>query len=183
MECWQPCRTTPGTQARACTQGARAFAHTGEFGWVHSSIPMAAKTVEALGNKGDLWSTTTSYSLADISTNNLKQYDAIFLDSTTGCFLDNADTAATAARRAAFLDFVRSGKGVASIHAATDSYHWDCAEESKIATATPRNDAAHLLAAQMITQGDSNNDKKISRQELATLAGCVVWQAGYRQDG
>ena len=161
--------TTPGTKpARA--RKVLVFAHTGEFGFVHSSIPMAAKTVEALGNKGDLWSTTITYSLADINTNNLKQYDAIFLDSTTGCFLDDADAVATAARRAAFLDFVRSGKGVAGIHAATDSYHWDCAEESKIAAAAPHNDAAHVLAAQMIAQGDSNGDKKISRQELATLA-------------
>jgi len=161
--------TTPGAKpARA--RKVLVFAHTGDFGFVHSSIPMAAKTVEALGNKGDLWSTTISYSLADINTNNLKQYDAIFLDSATGCFLDDADAAATAARRAAFLDFVRSGKGVAGIHAATDSYHWDCAEESKIAAATPHNDAAHALAAQMIAQGDSNGDKKISRQELATLA-------------
>ena len=161
--------TTPGARpARA--RKVLVFAHTGEFGFVHSSIPMAAKTVEALGNKGDLWSTTTSYSLADINTNNLKQYDAIFLDSTTACFLDDADKAATAARRAAFLDFVRSGKGVAGIHAATDSYHWDCAEASKVAAAAPHNDTAHVLAAQMIAQGDSNSDKKLSRQELATLA-------------
>ena len=161
--------TTPGAKpARA--RKVLVFAHTGEFGFVHSSIPMAAKTVEALGNKGGLWSTTISYSLADINTNNLKQYDAIFLDSTTGCFLDDGDAAATAARRAAFLDFVRSGKGVAGIHAATDSYHWDCAEVSKTAEAAPHNDAAHVLAAQMMAQGDSNGDKKISRQELATLA-------------
>jgi len=160
---------TPGAKpARA--RKVLVFAHTGEFGFVHSSIPMAAKTVEALGNKGDLWSTTLSYSLADINTNNLKQYDAIFLDSTTACFLDDADTAATAARRAAFLDFVRSGKGVAGIHAATDSYHWDCAEQSKLAAAAPHNDAAHVLAAQLIAQGDSNGDKKVSRQELAALA-------------
>ena len=71
---------TPGAKpARA--RKVLVFAHTGEFGFVHSSIPMAAKTVEALGNQGGLWSTTISYSLADINTNNLKQYDAIFLDS------------------------------------------------------------------------------------------------------
>jgi len=64
---------------------------------------------------------------ADINTANLKQYDAIFLDSTTGCFLDDPkDKAASDARRAAFLDFVRNGKGIAGIHAATDSYHSDC---------------------------------------------------------
>jgi type 1 glutamine amidotransferase len=146
------------------------FAHTGAGGFVHGSIPLTAKTVEALGNKGDLWSTTISYSLADITAANLKQYDAIFLDSTTACFLDDADTAATMARRAAFLDFVRSGKGVAGIHAATDSYHWDCAAQATVAATTPRSDAAHVLAAQIIAQGDSNGDQKVSHQELAALA-------------
>ncbi len=146
------------------------FAHTGAFGFVHASIPLAAKTVEALGNQGKLWSTTVSYNLADITAANLKQYDAIFLDSTTACFLDDADPVATAARRAAFMDFVKSGKGVAGIHAATDSYHWDCAEQSKLAAATPHNDAAHVLASQIIAQGDKNGDRKITRDELAALS-------------
>jgi len=146
------------------------FAHTGAGGFVHGSIPLAAKTVEALGNKGDLWSTTISYSLADITATNLKQYDAIFLDSTTACFLDDEDTAATAARRAAFLDFVRSGKGIVGIHAATDSYHWDCAAAATVAATTPHTDPAHVLAAQFVAQGDKNGDQKITRQELAMLA-------------
>ena len=102
------------------------MAHTGAGGFVHSSIPLAAKAVEALGNQGGLWTTTISYDAADISAANLKQYDAIFLDSTTSCFLDDPNPSVTAARRAAFLDFVRSGKGIAGIHAATDSYHSDC---------------------------------------------------------
>lgn len=161
--------TTPGAKPVRARK-VLVFAHTGAGGFVHASIPLAAKTVEALGNKGDLWSTTISYSLADITPANLKQYDAIFLDSTTACFLDDADTAATAARRAAFLSFVRGGKGVGGIHAATDSYHWDCAAEAAAAANTPRTDAAHELAAQIVAQGDANGDKKISRQELATLA-------------
>jgi type 1 glutamine amidotransferase len=161
--------TTAGAKpARA--RKVLVFAHTGASGFVHASIPLAAKTVEALGNKGDLWSTTVSYSLGDITSANLKQYDAIFLDSTTACFLDDADAAATAARRAAFMDFVRGGKGIVGIHAATDSYHWDCVAESKLAADTPRTDAAHVLAAQLVEQGDANGDKKLSRQELATLA-------------
>jgi len=93
-------------------------------GWVHSSIPLAAKTVEALGTKTGAWTATTTYEAADINTENLKQYDLIFLDSTTGCFLDDPkDEAATAARRAALLEFIRGGKGIAGIHAASDSYH------------------------------------------------------------
>ena len=94
------------------------MAHTGAGGFVHASIPLAAKAVEALGNQGGLWTTTVSYDAADINTENLKKYDAIFLDSTTACFLDDPDPAVTAARRAAFLSFVRGGKGIAGIHAA-----------------------------------------------------------------
>ena len=93
-------------------------------GFVHSSIPLATKTVEALGDKTKAWSTAITFDPADINADNLKQYDAVFLASTTGTFLDDPnDPAATAARRKALLDFVRSGKGLAGIHAASDSYH------------------------------------------------------------
>jgi type 1 glutamine amidotransferase len=93
-------------------------------GYVHSSIPLAAKTVEALGAKTGAWTATTTWDPADINTENLKQYDLVFLDNTTGCFLDDPnDAAATAARKAALLAFIRGGKGIAGIHAASDSYH------------------------------------------------------------
>lgn len=96
-------------------------------GFVHGTIPLAARTIEALGNKTGAWNTVITYNAADINTANLDQYDAIFLSSTTGCFLDQpGDKAATDARRAAFLAFVRGGKGIAGIHAATDSYRSAC---------------------------------------------------------
>jgi len=139
-------------------------------GFVHSSIPLAAKTVEALGNQGKLWTTVVSYNPADINTANLKQYDAIVLDSTTGCFLDDPkDKAATDARRAAFLEFIRGGKGVVGIHAATDSYHSDC-------TATGGgggNSTPITLAGLLLTQGDTDNDQSLTRKEMAALAD--VW--------
>jgi len=93
-------------------------------GFVHSSIPLAARTIEALGQKTGAWNTVITYNAADINEQNLQRYDAIFLVGTTGQFLDDrADQAVTAARRKALLDFVRGGKGIAGIHAATDSYH------------------------------------------------------------
>jgi uncharacterized protein len=93
-------------------------------GFVHSSIPLAARTIEALGQKTGAWTTVISYNAADINDANLAQYDAIFLASTTGLFLDDpTDQAATTSRRTALLDFVRNGKGLGGIHAATDSYH------------------------------------------------------------
>lgn len=93
-------------------------------GWVHTSIPLAAKMVEYLGDKTGAWMTTITYDPGAINTQNLKHYDAIFLDSTTGAFLDDPhDPAATAARKQALLAFVNGGKGLVGIHAATDSYH------------------------------------------------------------
>jgi type 1 glutamine amidotransferase len=93
-------------------------------GWVHTSIPLAAKMVEYLGDKTGAWITDITYDSATITTENLKHYDAIFLDSTTGEFLDDPnDKSASEQRRQALLSFVKSGKGLAGIHAATDSYH------------------------------------------------------------
>ncbi len=103
-------------------------------GFVHSSIPIAARTIEALGTvavPGELppgrspqaWTTVITFNINDINAQNLEQYDAVFLNSTTGQFLDDADPVASEARRKALLDFVRGGKGLGGVHAATDSYH------------------------------------------------------------
>jgi type 1 glutamine amidotransferase len=151
------------------------------LGFRHSSIPLAAATIEALGNKTKAWSTTISYDAADINTENLKQYDAVFLDSTTGCFLDKAgDPAETAARRAALLAFVRGGKGLAGIHAATDSYHGTCPNDQPAAAAgraggrggrgRAGGGAAGTLAAAVLRQGDVNNDQKLTLVEADAVA-------------
>jgi type 1 glutamine amidotransferase len=161
--------TTPGVKPM---RGRRVLvmAHTGAGGFVHASIPLAAKAVEALGNQGGLWSTTVSYDAADINTNNLKKYDAIFLDSTTACFLDDPDPSVTAARRAAFLNFVRGGKGVAGIHAASDSYHTDClASEAAAKSGGPGRDTT-ALAARLVTAADKDSDDTVSQQEWTALA-------------
>jgi type 1 glutamine amidotransferase len=146
--------------------------HTGAGGFVHASIPLAAKAVEALGNQGGLWATTVSYDAADINTENLKKYDAIFLDSTTACFLDDAYPAVTAARRAALLSFVRGGKGIAGIHAATDSYHTDClaSEATAKSGGAGLNIGALVLATRLMTAADKDTDETVSQQEWTALA-------------
>jgi len=108
---------TPAQPRRVLVLGRAA-------GFVHSSIPLAARTVEALGANTGAWQTTITFNPADINAANLANYDLVFLASTTGSFLDDPnDAAATEARRKALLDFVRGGKGLAGVHAATDSYH------------------------------------------------------------
>jgi type 1 glutamine amidotransferase len=141
-------------------------------GFVHSSIPLAGRTIEEIGKKTGAWSTTITYDPADINDANLKQYDAIFLASTTGTFLDDpADPAATAARRKALLDFVRGGKGLAGIHAATDSYH-----QSSAPPAGRRGGGGGALNFQIVPvialmmAGDKNADMRLSREEFAGVA-------------
>jgi type 1 glutamine amidotransferase len=127
-------------------------------GFVHSCIPLAAKTVEELGSKTGAWSTTVSYDPAVITAENLKQYDLVFLNNTTGTFLDDANPAVTAARRKALLDFVRSGKGLAGIHAASDSYH-QAQGPGFVA----------MLASGIFAAADKNGDKTVDAQELGAL--------------
>ncbi len=142
-------------------------------GFVHSSIPLAAQTIEALGTKTGAWSTTISYDAAAIAADNLKPYDAVFLASTTGAFLDDpADAAETASRRQALLDFVRGGKGLAGIHAASDSYHQDSAPPAAgggIASIVGSFSAGATLAPVMMNQGDRNGDRQLNRGEIDAL--------------
>ncbi len=161
---------TPGVKPLRARK-VLVLAHTGAGGFVHASIPLAAKTVEALGNKGDLWTTTVSYDPAVIDKNNLKQYDAIFLDSTTACFLDDKDPSVTAARRAAFLGFVRSGKGIVGIHAASDAYHTDClaSEAAGSSGSSAPSSATVNLSNQFVTAGDKDNNRTVSRAEWAAI--------------
>jgi type 1 glutamine amidotransferase len=137
-------------------------------GFVHSSIPLAARTIEEIGKKTGAWSTTITYNAADINDANLKQYDAIFLASTTGAFLDDPkDAAATAARRKALLDFVRGGKGLAGIHAASDSYH----QSSQAAGRGGGGINFQVIPVVMqMTAGDTNHDGRMSREEFTGLA-------------
>jgi type 1 glutamine amidotransferase len=138
-------------------------------GFVHSSIPLAAKTIEALGTKTGAWAATITYDAADVNAENLKQYDAVFLASTTGPFLDDpADAAATTARRQALLHFVRGGKGLAGIHAASDSYHRTTAPAAE--NPFGAFSAGATLAPAMIGQGDRNKDGSVDKAEIDALA-------------
>ncbi len=137
-------------------------------GFVHPSISLAAKTIKAIGVKTGAWSTTITYAAADINTENLQQYDAIFLDNTTGAFLDDPDNpVTTASRRAALLAFVRGGKGLAAIHAASDSYH---AADGAL-MAPDRSFGGRFVA--LIASGDKKANRTLCGSDLNALA--EVW--------
>lgn len=130
-------------------------------GFVHSAIPLAAKTIEELGAKTGAWTATVSYDVSVITAENLKQFDAVFLNSTTGYFLDDpGNPSVTEARKKALLDFVRSGKGLAGIHAASDSYHYS----------SKGPEIVHMMASGILGSFDKNSDKAVDAAELGALA-------------
>jgi type 1 glutamine amidotransferase len=141
-------------------------------GFVHSSLPLAAKLVEELGRKTGAWTSTISYDAADISPENLAQYDGILLNNTTGFFLDApGDDAAHEARKAALMAFVRGGKGIAGLHAASDSYHGDPAGARTGAPPGSGGGLGTVMAPMLVAQADQNADARLTREELVALGG------------
>jgi len=86
-------------------------------GYRHASIAVGKKALMELGASQGYWVDTTE-DASVFTAKNLKQYDVILFLSTTGNVLDSA-------QQSAFEAFIRSGKGFAGIHAATDTeYDW-----------------------------------------------------------
>ena len=86
-------------------------------GFTHSSIPLAAKAIELMGEKTGAYSTVISSDMAMFDADKLKQFDAVLFNSTTRLQFDKPE------HRKALMDFVKSGKGVAGIHGATDNFY------------------------------------------------------------
>jgi type 1 glutamine amidotransferase len=143
-------------------------------GFIHTPIPLVAKMIEAFGDRTKAWSTTVTFDPADINEQNLKQYDALVLNSTTGAFLDDPnDPAATAARKAALVSFVRGGKGLVGLHGTGDSYHMNgaapaAATGGRGAGGNARG-AVATLTTQSLLQGDKNGDHRLGKDEMSTL--------------
>jgi len=88
-------------------------------GFVHSSIPLGVEAMRLLGEKTGAFTIESSQDLDMFTPEKLKNFDAVLFLSTTK--LDPEP-----AQKKALLDFVRSGKGIIGIHAATDNfYEWE----------------------------------------------------------
>ena len=85
-------------------------------GFVHDSIPLAAQTFTLMGKKTGAYETVVTDDPQAFAPEKLECFDAVLMDSTTGTPL------ADKALQQSLLAFVKSGKGIAGIHAATDSF-------------------------------------------------------------
>lgn len=96
-------------------------------GFKHSSIPYWAKALEIMGAKTGAFSIVLTEDLNDFNAENLKNFDAVCLNNTTQLKLNPNDTPELCK---SLMEFVKGGKGIIGIHAATDNfYDWPEAME------------------------------------------------------
>jgi type 1 glutamine amidotransferase len=96
-------------------------------GFFHKSIPLCNKAIEYMGQKTGAYTTVITNDMSIFRPENLKQFDAVLFNSTTHLAF-NPDKTPVLCK--SLMDFVRGGKGIVGIHAATDNfYEWPEAQE------------------------------------------------------
>ena len=102
-------------------------------GFRHGSIATGAKALSLLGEKTGAWTAVHSEDDAMFEPETLKQFDAVVMVNTTGELFRPRKLPSDAEQKKAALereerlkkslvDFVKSGKGLAGTHSATDTY-------------------------------------------------------------
>jgi type 1 glutamine amidotransferase len=91
-------------------------------GFRHSTIPLAAKALELMGEKTGAFTTVASDDLEMLRPERLAEFDVFCSDHNTGNLTEDKQL------KQSLLDFVRNGKGWAGIHAATDVGAWNFPE-------------------------------------------------------
>ncbi|MFZ2145807.1 MAG: ThuA domain-containing protein [Sedimentisphaerales bacterium] len=89
-------------------------------GFFHTSIPVVNKALEIMGKKTGAFDVVTTDDYSVFTAEKLKQFDAVCLNNTTGLKFDPKETPE---RCEALMDFVKSGKGIVGVHAATDNFN------------------------------------------------------------
>jgi len=96
-------------------------------GFFHGSIPVVNRAMEEMGKKTGLYDVVVTDDYSYFTAAKLKQFDAVCLNNTTGLAFDPKKTPE---RCKALMDFVKSGKGIVGVHAATDNFkQWPAGEE------------------------------------------------------
>lgn len=114
----------------------RLLVYTACYGFRHGSIPVASEAIEALGQESGAFETVVTDDMDMFEPARLKEFDAVCLNNTTGELfglkphtkiesLPPEQQEKVGRLRQSLMDFVRGGKGIVGIHAATDcSYEW-----------------------------------------------------------
>jgi type 1 glutamine amidotransferase/HEAT repeat protein len=92
-------------------------------GFKHSCVPYWEKVLEVMSEKTGAFECEFSKDMSVFNAQNLKRFDAVCLNNTTHLKFNDE-------QRKAFMNFIKGGKGLVGIHAATDNfYDWPEAAE------------------------------------------------------
>ena len=96
-------------------------------GFFHTSIPLVNKAIVQMGRTTGAYETVVTNDMSIFKPENLAQFDAVCFNNTTGLKFNPEKTPELCK---SLMDFVRSGKGIVGIHAATDNFNeWPEAQE------------------------------------------------------
>jgi hypothetical protein len=93
-------------------------------GFKHGSIPYIDKALQVMGQKTGAYETVVSNDMVMFRPENLNQFDAVCFNNTTRLKFDEP-------LRDSLMKFVKGGKGIVGIHAATDNFY-DWPEAAKM---------------------------------------------------
>lgn len=85
-------------------------------GFPHKSISWGNKCFEIMGNKTGAFDVELSDEMSVFNAEKLKEFDAVLFNNTTGLKFEDENS------RKALMDFIKGGKGIIGIHAATDNF-------------------------------------------------------------
>ena len=89
-------------------------------GFFHTSIPVVNKALKLMGEKTGAYDVVITDDYSVFTAQKLRQFDAVCLNNTTGLKFDPKETPE---RCKALMDFVKSGKAIVGVHAATDNFN------------------------------------------------------------
>jgi len=90
-------------------------------GFRHKSIPWGAKALEIMGRKTGAYETVSSKDISMFEPDSLRRFDAVCMNNTTRELFGNSPEAERLKK--SLLEFVRGGKGIVGVHAATDAFY------------------------------------------------------------
>jgi type 1 glutamine amidotransferase len=89
---------------------------THSAGFKHEVLPLSEQILKQIGERSGAFEVTATQDCSVLSRDGLKPYDAVV-------FYTTGELPISDAQKAAFLDFIRSGKGFVGIHSATDTFY------------------------------------------------------------
>jgi type 1 glutamine amidotransferase len=98
-------------------QPRRLLVFYGCGGFVHGAINRGNAALEMIGEKTGAFDTVITKDLAVFDPGTLNEFDAVMFNNTTRVPIKDEK------RRAALMDFIKSGKGICGIHAASDNFY------------------------------------------------------------